>query len=202
MTALAQQPIPGKRLHSRSRLVFDAPSGRTRLAVSDLGAPLRVMRGFPLEDDRLLVQIISAAPGLFSGDRYELRVDVEPGARVVLLTPSATKIHSMPDGGCAKQRIEATVGDGASLEIYPTLSIPFPDADFVQQVEINLSAEARFGWMDPWSFGRIAGGERNRFRRISTRLRIDREGAPLYRDAMELVPAAGDVSALGLLEGA
>lgn len=202
MTARAQQPGSTRRLYSRSRLVFDAPAGRTRLAVSDLGAPLRVMRGFPLEDGRLLVQVISAAPGLFSGDRYEIAVEVQPGAKVILLTPAATKIHSMPDGGFAEQHIEASVASGASLEIYPTLSIPFPESDFVQQVQVALGAEARFGWMDPWSFGRISSGERYRFRRIATRLRIDRAGKPLYRDAMELVPDDGDVGAVGLLEGA
>ena len=80
MTArLAAEP-PTARLHSRSRLVFDTQHGRTRLAVRDLGAPLRVMRGFELPDGRLLVQVISAAPGFFSGDRYEIEIEVRSGA--------------------------------------------------------------------------------------------------------------------------
>ncbi len=202
MTARAQRPPSEKRLHSRSRLVFDAPTGRTRLAVRDLGAPLRVMRGFPLEDGRLLVQIISAAPGLFAGDRYELSIEVGPGAKAVILTPAATKIHSMPDEGRAEQWIRARVELGGSLEIYPTLSIPFRESEFWQQVEVEISEGSRFGWLELWSFGRIAGGERNQFRGIGTRLRIDREGKPLYRDALELAPAAGDPAAWGLLEGA
>jgi urease accessory protein len=202
MTARAQQEVAGTRLHSRSRLRFDAAGGRTRLAVSDLGAPLRVMGGFRLEDGRLLVQIISAAPGLFSGDRYELTIEVEPGAKAVVLTPAATKIHSMPAGGRAEQRIRARVASGGSLEIYPTLSIPFPDSDFLQTVDVDLAHMARFGWLDPWSFGRIASGERNRFRRIATRLRVDRAGGPLYRDALDLAPSDGDPVSWGLLEGA
>ena len=72
MTARAAASLNAPRVHSRSRLVFDAPGGRTRMSVSDLGAPLRVMRGFELDDGRLLVQVISAAPGLFAGDLYEV----------------------------------------------------------------------------------------------------------------------------------
>jgi urease accessory protein len=190
------------RVYSRSRLVFDAARGRTRLVVSDLGAPLRVMRGFDLEDGRLLVQVISAAPGFFSGDRYELAIEVGPGARALVITPAASKIHSMPDGGAASQILGATVAAGGSLEIYPTLSIPFAFSDFRQNVEISLEDGARFGWMDPWSFGRIESGERYAFRRISSRLRIDRAGRPLYRDAMELAPAETDAGAMGALEQA
>ena len=182
--------------------MFDMVRGRTRLAVSDLGAPLRVMRGFELEDGRLLVQIISAAPGFFSGDCYELTIELGAGARAVILTPAASKIHSMPDGGWAAQSIRAAVGPGASLEIYPTLSIPFAHSDFRQRVEVSLADDARFGWMDPWAFGRIESGERYAFRRVSTRLRVDRDGRPLYRDGLELAPAERDVAAMGALEQA
>lgn len=202
MTARAQQGASGGRLRSCSRLKFDASGGRTRLAVRDLGAPLRVMRGFELEDGRLLVQIISAAPGLFAGDRYELSIDVAAGAKTVVLTPAATKIHSMPDGGRAEQTIDARVADGGSLEIYPTLSIPFRDSDFVQRVTAELSGDARFGWMDPWSFGRISCGEIHEYRRISTRLRIDRDQRPLYRDALDLSGENGRAGEWGMLEGA
>ena len=202
MTARSVDSRAARRIHSRSRLVFDFARGRTRLAVRDLGAPLRVMHGFELPDGRLLVQIVSAAPGLFAGDRYELEIEAKDGARAVVLTPAATKIHSMPNGGSARQTVRAAVAADASLEIYPTLSIPFPESDFRQDVEVALSEGARFGWMDPWAFGRIDSGEKYAFRRLTTRLRIDRGGAPLYRDAMDLRPGEMDISGYGLLEGA
>ena len=53
------------------------------------------------------------------------RSRVSAGARAVVLTPAATKIHSMPGGGRAEQSISAKVDSAGSLEIYPTLSIPF-----------------------------------------------------------------------------
>jgi urease accessory protein len=200
----ARLPAEGAaaRIWSRSRLVFDAARGRTRLAVCDVGSPLRVMRGFELSDGRLLVQIISAAPGLFAGDRYELTVEARAGARAVILTPAATKIHSMPGGGCAQQQFRVEVADAASVEIYPTLSIPFPDSDFEQTAHVSLEGESRFGWLEPWSFGRIGSGEKYVFRRISTRLSVDRDGAPAYRDALEVAPADGAPGGWGLLESA
>lgn len=202
---MTTRPMPiaaAPRLRSVSRLVFDLHNGRTRLLISDLGAPLRVMRGFPLEDGRLLVQIISAAPGLFSGDYYKLNVEVRPGAQAVVLTPAATKIHSMPNGGLAEQVIRADVAEGGSLEIYPTLSIPFGESDFEQRVDVTLNNDARFGWLDPWSFGRISSGECYAFRRLATQLRVNRSGQPLYRDAMELEPATGAIAGWGILEHA
>lgn len=202
MTARSPILVREPRIHSRSRLRFDAAAGKTRLAAADLGAPLRAMRGFLLPDGRLLVQIISAAPGLFSGDRYELTIEVAEGARAVVLTPAATKIHSMPDGGRAVQTIQAAVAAGASLEICPTLSIPFADAEFEQQADVSLAETSRFGWLDPWSLGRIARGEISAFRRISTRLRIDREAAPLYRDALEMEPAVDGEGSWGVSEDA
>ncbi|MEZ5394017.1 MAG: urease accessory protein UreD [Bryobacterales bacterium] len=176
MTARLAAELPKARIHSRSRLVFDADGGRTRLAVRDAGAPLRVMRGFELADGRLIVQIISAAPGFFSGDRYEIEIEVRRGARAVVLTPAAAKIHSMPDGGHATQSMRAHVGAGASLEIYPTLSIPFPASGFRQEVAISLESNARVGWMDPWSFGRIDRGEKYAFRRIRRGCELTEKG--------------------------
>lgn len=202
MTARAAASLNAPRVHSRSRLVFDAPGGRTRMSVSDLGAPLRVMRGFELDDGRLLVQVISAAPGLFAGDLYELDVEAGRGARAVILTPAATKIHSMPSGGSAVQSITARVAEGASLEIYPTLSIPFAQCEFRQSVDVAMAGDGRFGWLDPWAFGRIAKGEKYAFRRLTNKLRVDRDGRPLYRDAMDLEPSQGDVARTGILEHA
>lgn len=202
MTVAAEATPLSCRVHSVSQLSFDSVRGKTRMRVSDLGAPLRVMRGFQLEDGRLLVQIISAAPGLFAGDQYELSIDVASGARVVVLTPAATKIHSMPSGGSAQQSISASVATDASLEIYPTLSIPFKDSEFAQHVEIHLVGNARFGWLDPWAFGRISSGECYAFRRLDARIAVNRDRRPLYRDALRLAPAEGAISTLGVLENA
>jgi urease accessory protein len=193
---------PVCRLRSVSRIVVDVAHGRTRLLVGDLGGPLRVMRGFQLADGRLLIQIISASPGLFAGDRYELSLEIRSGARVVVLTPAATKIHSMPAGGAAEQWISAQVAPGGSLEIYPTLSIPFTQSEFSQNVDVELSGDARFGWLDPWAFGRISSGECYAFRRLETRISIERDGLPVYRDALRLDPSARPVSGWGMLEGA
>ena len=49
--------------------------------------------------------------------------------------------------------------------------------------------------------GRVERGEHLRFRRLSSTTRVNVEGQPVYRDALELAPAAARLAGWGLLEG-
>lgn len=189
-------------LRSRTRLVFALRAGRTVLAVRDLGAPLKAIRPFPLADGRALLQLISAAPGLFGGDDYELDIEVEPGARALVVAASAAKLHSMVPGARARQTVRLRVAEGASLEYHPGRNIPFPQADYEQVLQASVDPRGRLALVESWAMGRLHRGERFLFRRLSARTAIDRAGQPLYRDALELAPSAGRLPEQGLLEGA
>ena len=182
---------------SRTRLLFGLRQGRTRLVVADVGAPLKAMRAFPLPDGRALLQIISAAPGLLAGDRYEIAIETEPGARAVVVTPAATKLHRMASGERAEQTITLRVAAGASLEYYPALNIPFPESEFRQRIDARVEGDGRLGLVESWSAGR--SGEHLAFRRLESRTAVDLDGEPVYRDALDLGP---DTAGWGALEGA
>ena len=63
----------------------------------------------------LVVNVVSPTAGLFAGDRVRLRAEVAPGARLVLTTPAATRIHAMRGGdGWAETHQEFTSAPGAA----------------------------------------------------------------------------------------
>ena len=136
-----------------------------------------------------------------AGDRYRLEVVVEDGAAAVVIGASASKVHTMPPGLSASQSVTLRVGEGASLEYYPGLCIPFPGADISQRVSVDLAASARFAMLDTWAAGRVERGEHGAFRRISTRTRIAVGGRPVYRDALELASESPGIDGHGALEG-
>ena len=61
---------------------------------------------------------------------YDIQFNVGPGAHVVVVNQSATKLHSMPEGQKASQRFRIHVAEDARLELYPGLTIPYPRSDF------------------------------------------------------------------------
>ncbi len=135
------------------------------------------------------------------GDAYRLDIAVEPGARVVVTPASATKVHGMLPGASASQAVTLTVAAGGALEYYPGLTIPFPQAEFTQTLDVALAPGARFGMLELWAMGRIERGEYLAFRRLSSRTTVLLGDRPCYLDALELCPAQGRPAGWGVLEG-
>jgi urease accessory protein len=183
-------------------LRFTATHDRTVLSHADVVAPLKIVRPFHLEDGRLLVQMLALGPGLCGGDAYTVDVTVETGARVVLVAQSATRVlASRADDAPARQDIRLRVRSGGQLEYYPGLVIPYPGSALEQRLEVALEADARLGVIESFAMGRTGRGEYLRFRRLLSRTIVTRDGAPLYRDGIDLQPQSGDVAGMGVLEG-
>ena len=187
-------------LFGKLRLTFRIRNGQTSLAEQYDQAPLKVVRPFDAGDGRVLVQIANTTAGILAGDRCRIAVRVEAGAKVILVSQSATKVHSMPADASASEHISARVEAGGELELYPGLVIPFPQADFSQVIDVSLAAGAKFGFLESWAMGRVERGEHLAFRRMSSRVRVTLDGSPCYRDALDLAPGARPVS-WGVLEG-
>ncbi|MDP9324814.1 MAG: urease accessory protein UreD [Acidobacteriota bacterium] len=187
-------------LQGRLELVF-APGPRgTSLAHAHVSAPLKIVRPFPLDDGRALVQVLTLGPGLCAGDQYTLDITVEPGARAVVIMQAAARVLGMTGDAQATQSVNLTVHSDGQLEYYPGLTIPFADSSFVQRVHVAAAADARVGILENWSMGRSSRGEHLRFRRLSNRTTVVIDGATAYADAIELEPALTNVAATGMLE--
>ena len=184
-----------------AELTFGLRAGRTVLTRSRVHAPMAVVRPFPLEDGAQLAQLITIGPGLCGGDRIDVRVSVERGARAVLTTPAASRVLAMDEGQLAQQRIELSVADGAILEYYPAVAIPFPDSAFVQTIDVHAEPGARVGVLETWALGRTSRDEYLRFRRLSSRTTLHVNGTVVYVDATELEPGRDRLDGAGVLAG-
>jgi urease accessory protein len=195
--AVLHKPISKSR-EAKLELVFAEQDGRIRISKQFASSPLKIWRPFELDPGRVLVQIVNVSPGVLAGDNYSLELTVQAGANVVLVNQSATKLHSMRQGKCAKQTTNIHIEDDAELEYYPGLTIPFPDAEYSQRITVQLAKTAKFAMLESWAMGRTARGELHAFRKISSRIRVTREDRLVYSDGLELaLPNLG----VGILDG-
>lgn len=137
----------------------------------------------------LVVNVVSPTAGLFAGDRVRLRAEVAGGARLVLTTPAATRIHAMRGGdGWAETHQEFTVQAGGSLEWWPEPVIPQGGARHRQRTSLTVAAGAELLFLETMAPGRVAAGETFAFEELrwATNLRCGEQ--LVARERFRLTP--------------
>jgi len=79
-----------------------------------------------------------------------------------------------------------TVGENASLDLYPDLSISQRRSSLIQKTELHLSSSAKCCYLEILTPGRIAHGETLEWNLLQNKLDIYREGQLLARERMNL----------------
>jgi len=130
--------------------------------------------------------------GLVGGDVIDLDIDVEPQARVLLLSQASTKVYRSTRPAC--QRLHARIGDGALLASLPDPIIAFASSTFEQRQRFELAATGSIVVLDGVLAGRQASGERWAFDRCASRLEVVRTGRPSFVDHVRLDRSDGAVA--------
>jgi urease accessory protein len=198
---ILERPRLGGTQHGELELVFEARGGKTVLVKGLQKPPLLFIRPFELEPGTLTVIIVNPTAGILAGDTYKVSVTLLEGARMVLLTQSATKIHKMNDGLNATQDISFYIANNSRLEYYPERTIPYALSNFKQRLNVNLELGAQFGMLETWTTGRVLRGERLEFTRYASRTSVRINNKLEYLDSFTLEPASSNLNALGALEG-
>jgi urease accessory protein len=161
--------------------------------------PLQVLAPLALDDDALIVSMLNPTGSVLGGDRLRIDVHAGPGARILLTTPSATKV-CRSEGPMATQDVDLVVEAGAALEWMPDHTIPFAGAAYRQRVRAHVGPGATLVVVDAFAAGRVASGERWQFRRLESTLAIEDEEGWLLLDRLAL---GGDSrwAGLGFTEG-
>jgi urease accessory protein len=187
-------PGHGRGQAGRLELVARHLAGRTRLAELSCRAPLQVLRAHHLDPalpDMAFVIVASPGGGVLQGDRLELSVEVEAGARLHLDTSSATRLYRMPDQAAGSE-VRLRVGAGACLELVPDPYLPYAGARFRQVTRAVAHETGVLLLAEVVAAGRSARGEELRYERFESALEVSRpSGELLYRDACRLVPGEG-----------
>ena len=201
-------------MHDRLATVFNAhqpgvAAGSGSVRFSRIGSRSLVTRAFATSPLRLLtprnhgrgawVYTSTYGGGLVDGDCVHLNVEVEPNAVALIATQAATKVYRSPRGTTVQT--SCVVGSGGLLIVAPDPVVCFEGAGYRQDQSFELAESADLVCLDWFSSGRHAAGERWRFDRYASRIRVRREGRLVMLDAILLDAADGSlVERLGRFE--
>ncbi len=172
----------------------------TVLAGCRFTLPLQVLAPLALDGAALVVSMLNPTGSVLGGDRLTIDVDAAARTHGLLTTPSATKV-CRSDGPVAVQDVRLVVAPGAVLEWVPDHTIPFAGAAYRQRLHARVGAGATLVVVDAFAVGRVARGERWRFRLLESSLNITDDAGWLLHDRFVLT---GDETwaGLGFTEGA
>jgi urease accessory protein len=173
------------------------PERGTFLSEQSFSAPIHLSKTY-WNGDTLLVNVVNQTAGLFGGDRITTHVVVESHARVFLSSPSAARF--CPSRG-RETRLEQTfeVAAGASLDIFPEISIPQRDSRSVQKTVIRVEQGGELVYLEILAPGRVASGEAFAFARYAWSTDITVAGRTVHRERVALTPGGSSVAGLTTL---
>ncbi|MFO1026073.1 MAG: urease accessory protein UreD [Acetobacteraceae bacterium] len=133
------------------------------------------------------VVTLNTGGGVAGGDRLDIAVTAEAGARAVVAAQAAERFYRAAASDVPSSvRTRLTVQDGAALEWLPQETILFDRCALDRRLEIDVADGARFLCIETLVFGRIAMGETVRQAMLRDVIRVRRGGSLLLHDAIRL----------------
>ncbi|MFR9669566.1 MAG: urease accessory protein UreD [Rikenellaceae bacterium] len=142
---------------------------------------------------------MSTSPGVLSGDRYDIKVEVESGGRVQLLSQSYQRLFDMD--GEAEQVMSIKLGDNAHFSQVPHPIVPHRNSSYSSSSRVEMGCNSSFLQSEIITCGRKYHGEEFAFRCFSNSVEIYSQGVLRFRDKIVLNPSLSPLMECGLLEG-
>ncbi len=176
---MSERPASG--LKGNLRLVCRAdPVRGTFLAGQFFCAPVHLSKAY-WNGDALLVNVVNQTAGIFGGDSITAHVVVEPGARVLLTSPSAARFHPSQSRESRLRQI-FEVRAGGSLDFCPEISIPQRDSRSMQETVVEVERGGELLYLETFAPGRVASGETFAFARYAWKTDIRVAGRLVHRE--------------------
>jgi urease accessory protein len=197
MTASTSQPnVSGNSLSGHLHLECEVRSdGTPFISRQDFRAPIHLSKSH-LDAGCVIQTIVNPTAGFFDGDLLRTAIVVKDQARLVLSTPSASRVYPTRSGKPASNHQTFTVGGRGSLEWIPEPFIPHAGAAYFQRTDIHLEKDASllfFDWIAP---GRVACGEIFAYQNLRWELDLHLAGELIARERYDLDPATCSLEAL------
>jgi urease accessory protein len=168
-------------LKGHLRLTCEADeTGRSFLSGQSVAVPMHLSKPFR-DGGALIVNVINPTAGLLAGDFIEVKVAVQTGAKLLLTTPSATRVHDTQEGEACVEQFFA-VAAGGRLEVWPEILIPQGGARYRQKTLIEVEAGGELLFMEAIAPGRVASGEVFAFDRLDWETEIFHDGVKIVRE--------------------
>jgi urease accessory protein len=168
--------------------------GRSYLSRQSFCAPFHLSKPY-WDEHALIVQIANPTAGVFAGDTLASRVEVETGARLLLTTPSANRIHAMPSGRATVSQ-SFSVANGAWLEVMPELFIPQANCRYGQRTAIDVASDGEMFFVETLAPGRVARGETFQFAEVDWEFELRFAGRLIARERFILRPSDASTASL------
>lgn len=128
------------------------------------------------------VSLAAGAAGPVGGDELELTVRVGAGSALVLTEVSHTLLLPGRDGARSRIGVHVQVEDGGTLVWLPEPVIAARGCDHVNDVDVVLGHGSRLLLREEALLGRHGEGPG----RLRQRIRVTREGVPIYQQDLQL----------------
>lgn len=145
---------------------------------------LRVL--FPRGGPALDAVLINTSGGVTGGDRLAFTAQVGARSALTITTQAAERAYRAQPDETGEITTQITVEEGAMLRWLPQELILFEGSNIRRKLFVNLAPSARALLVEPIAFGRVAMGETLQNVHFQDRIAINRGGAPLYRDGVDL----------------
>jgi urease accessory protein len=169
----------------RARLRLKCESGVTRVADLFHAQPLRVLFPRPEPGDVFQAAITCVAGGLVAGDRHEIAVALDGGARAMVIGQAAEKIYRSTGRDCMIET-ELSVADGAWLDWLPQETILFDAARLRRRTRVSIAPGGRMLAGGIAVFGRAARGEMLASGLVHDAWEIRRDGRLQWKDVLHM----------------
>lgn len=189
-------PVSGNSLNGHLRLRCDTrDDGIPYISQQSFRAPIHISKSH-LDEGNVVLSIVNPTAGFFDGDRLEIDITVAKDARLVLSTPSASRVYFTRSGRPARNFQSFRVEENAFLEWIPEPFIPHSGASYSQETKIELHPTASllfFDWIAP---GRVAKGEIFAYAQLRWELDLVLNSRLLARERYSLRPDDNSIEAL------
>jgi urease accessory protein len=171
---------------ARGAVAFDVRSvdGVTRRGALHESGSLRVRFPSP-EGEGLSAVFVNTAGGVAGGDRLDIEIAAQEGARLTLTTAAAEKVYRAT-AEPAELNIALKVANGAHLAWLPQETILFDRARMSRRIDIDLAEGASLLLCEIVVFGRAAMGERMEQGAFVDRWRVRRGGKLVFAETVRL----------------
>jgi len=171
------------------------PDGTPYVPHQSFRAPVHLSKSH-LDAGCLIQTIVNPTAGFFDGDLLESDIVVGEKARLVLSTPSSSRVYPTRSGKPARNLQRFEVGKDAFLEWIPEPFIPHAGASYFQKTDLHLHPDASllfFDWIAP---GRVARGEVFAYKNLRWELDLHVADNLVARERYDLNPSDHSLEAL------
>ena len=148
------------------------PDARTVLRAQSFRAPFHLSKPYWDPDASvLLVQVVNPTAGILAGDRLTSEIRVDPGAALLVTTPSASRVFHMRDAH-AEARQQFSVAAAGWLEVMPEPLVPHRGCRFRQQTTVEVAPGGSLFFVETILPGRIGHGETWAWERLQLELTV------------------------------